>query len=92
MSILTQLRTNFNLPVGDDYLYEEFGIEKPANYDELKKRQEEKAAEIEAAKARETEKAEEDERIRKKNRNWKSTVKEHPKKRKMTLKKRITTG
>ena len=61
MSILTQLRTNFNLPVGDDYLYEEFGIEKPANYDELKKRQEEKAAEIEAAKARETEKAEEDE-------------------------------
>ena len=29
MSILTQLRTNFNLPVGDDYLYEEFGIEKP---------------------------------------------------------------
>ena len=36
MSILTQLRTNFNLPVGDDYLYEEFGIEKPANYDELR--------------------------------------------------------
>ena len=60
MSILTQLRTNVNLPVGDDYLYEEFGIEKPANYDELKKRQEEKAAEIEAAKARETEKTEED--------------------------------
>ena len=60
MSILTQLRTNFNLPVGDDYLYEEFGIEKPANYDELKKRQEEKAAEIEAAKTRETEKTEED--------------------------------
>ncbi|MBT0709291.1 hypothetical protein INE91_03131 [Phocaeicola vulgatus] len=61
MSILTQLRTNFNLPVGDDYLYEEFGIEKPANYDELKKRQEEKAAEIEAARPERPEKAEEDE-------------------------------
>ena len=60
MNILTQLRTNFSLPVGDDYLYEEFGIEKPANYNELKKRQEEKAAEIEAAKAQKAEKAEEE--------------------------------
>ena len=59
MSILTQLRTNFGLPVGDDYLYEEFGIEKPANYDELKKRQEEKAAEIEAATDRKREEEEE---------------------------------
>ena len=50
MTILTQLRTSFSLPVGDDYLYEEFGIEKPANYNELKKRQEEKAAEIGAVK------------------------------------------
>ena len=56
MSILTQLRTNFNLPVGDDHLYEEFGIEKPATMTSWKKRQEEKVAEIEAAKARETEK------------------------------------
>lgn len=52
MSILTQLKTNFNLPVGDDYLYEEFGIEKPANYDELKKQQEQKLAQIEAAKSK----------------------------------------
>lgn len=50
MSILTQLHTNFSLPVGDDYLYEEFGIEKPADYNELKKRQEARATEIQAAK------------------------------------------
>ena len=50
MSILTQLRTNFGLPVGDDYLYEEFGIEKPADYNELKKRQEAGAAGIQKAK------------------------------------------
>ena len=90
MSILTQLRTNFNLPVGDDYLYEEFGIEKPANYNELKKRQEEKAAEIEAAKAERLKRRKRMNRIRKKNRNWKSTVKEHPKKRKTPLKTRTT--
>jgi phage gp29-like protein len=36
-SILTQLSTTFNLPIGDDTLYETFGIEKPKNYDELKK-------------------------------------------------------
>jgi phage gp29-like protein len=35
-SILTQLRTTFNLPISDDYLYEEFGVEKPADYKELK--------------------------------------------------------
>jgi len=34
-SILTKLRTTFDLPVSDDYLYDEFGIEKPVNYDEL---------------------------------------------------------
>lgn len=36
MNILSQLRTTFNLPVSDDYLYNEFGIERPKNYDELK--------------------------------------------------------
>lgn len=41
VEILAQLKTAFNLPVSDDYLYEEFGIEKPDNYEELKKRQEE---------------------------------------------------
>ena len=59
ITILTQLKTNFNLPVSDDYLYEEFGVEKPVNYDELKKQQEEKATEIEVAKAKAAEKPEE---------------------------------
>lgn len=59
MTILTQLKTNFNLPVSDDYLYEEFGVEKPVNYDELKKQQKEKATEIEVAKAKAAEKPEE---------------------------------
>lgn len=40
--ILAQLKTNFNLPVNDDYLYEEFGIEKPENYGELKEEQKKK--------------------------------------------------
>ena len=31
ISILTQLKKNFNIPIDDDYLYEEFGIDKPAN-------------------------------------------------------------
>jgi phage gp29-like protein len=35
-SILTQLRTTFNLPISDDYLYEEFGVEKPKDYKQLK--------------------------------------------------------
>ena len=39
MNILTQLRTNFQLPVADEFLYEEFGIEKPADYDKLKQQQ-----------------------------------------------------
>ena len=42
MNILTQLRTNFQLPVSDDYLYEEFGVEKPADYDKLKAEQQQK--------------------------------------------------
>lgn len=82
MSILTQLRTNFGLPVGDDYLYEEFGVEKPADYNELK----EKAAEIEAAKAREDEKAEEDEPDPEKEPEREKPGKETPKEKKNTLK------
>jgi len=34
--ILAQLRNTFDLPVSDDYLYEEFGIEKPKDYNQLK--------------------------------------------------------
>ena len=44
MNILTQLRANFQLPVSDDYLYEEFGVEKPADYDKLKAEQQKKEA------------------------------------------------
>ena len=40
VSILTQLRTNFSLPIDDDYLYEEFGIEKPKDYEAQKTAQE----------------------------------------------------
>lgn len=39
VNILTRLYTTFSLPVDDDYLYEEFGIEKPKNYDQQKKQQ-----------------------------------------------------
>ncbi len=35
-SILTKLRTTFQLPMSDDYLYQQFGIEKPKDYDKLK--------------------------------------------------------
>lgn len=35
-SILTQLRSSFNLPISDDYLYEQFGVEKPKDYDKQK--------------------------------------------------------
>ena len=52
INILTQLCTGFNLPVDDDYLYEEFGISKPANYEMIKKEeQERRAREAEEAKA-----------------------------------------
>ena len=37
MSILTQLHNTFSLPIDDDYLYEEFGIEKPKDYNQQKK-------------------------------------------------------
>ena len=49
VTILAQLRTNFNLPVDDNYLYEEFGIDKPANYERLKKEREARATEKQAA-------------------------------------------
>lgn len=42
MNILTQLRASFQLPVSDDFLYREFGIEKPTNYDQLKAEQQER--------------------------------------------------
>ena len=40
-NILVQLQSNFRLPISDDYLYETFGIEKPKNYEQLKKEAEE---------------------------------------------------
>ena len=36
ISILTQLKKNFNIPIDDDYLYEEFGIPKPKDYEAMK--------------------------------------------------------
>ena len=39
MNILTQAKRNFNLPIDDDYLYDEFGIDKPKDYDRIKKEQ-----------------------------------------------------
>lgn len=52
INILTQLRNGFNLPVDDNYLYEEFGISKPANYEVIKKEEQERyAREAEDAKA-----------------------------------------
>ena len=35
-NILVQLRQVFGLPVDDDYLYEEFGVRKPEQYNQLK--------------------------------------------------------
>ena len=40
-NILVQLNNDFHLPISDDYLYDTFGVEKPANYEELKKKIEE---------------------------------------------------
>ena len=51
INILTQLETSFGLPVSDDYLYGEFGIEKPADYERLKREREEERARKEAAAA-----------------------------------------
>ena len=39
--MLVQLKETFKLPISDDYLYEEFGIPKPENYDTLKNPKEE---------------------------------------------------
>ncbi len=39
-NIISQVHNTFALPVSDDYLYEEFGIDKPADYDTLKIRAE----------------------------------------------------
>ena len=36
INIVSRLHTTFALPVSDDYLYEEFGIDKPDNYETLK--------------------------------------------------------
>jgi len=36
VDIICRLKRDADLPIGDDYLYEEFGIPKPDNYDELK--------------------------------------------------------
>lgn len=60
MSILTQLRTNFQLPVDDDWLYKEFGIEKPKNYDAVKAEQKEQCeqSEKQAQQAKPTEEGE----------------------------------
>lgn len=41
--VLATAYNTFHLPVSDDYLYETLKIEKPDNYDELKRRQEEQA-------------------------------------------------
>lgn len=35
-TVLVQLKQQLGLPIDDDYLYENFGIPKPDNYDELK--------------------------------------------------------
>lgn len=37
--IICKLKREAGLPIGDDYLYEEFGIPKPENYEELKAEQ-----------------------------------------------------
>lgn len=39
VDIITKLKTGFNLPMSDDYLYNEFGIEKPADYAKIKRQQ-----------------------------------------------------
>lgn len=46
MNILTQLKTGFGLPIDDDFLYEKFGISKPADYDSIKREQENKIAQM----------------------------------------------
>ncbi|MCM1234748.1 MAG: DUF935 domain-containing protein [Ruminococcus flavefaciens] len=47
MNILTQLKTGFGLPIDDDFLYEKFGISKPADYASIKREEGEKIAQTE---------------------------------------------
>lgn len=61
--ILASLKTNFDLPVDDDYIYEQFGIDKPTNYDSIKASlQEEKEARAMLAAAIKDEPQEEEEK------------------------------
>ena len=46
---IVQKCANMGLPIDDDYLYETFGIEKPANYAALKAQKEEEKAALRAA-------------------------------------------
>ncbi len=46
VTIVCRLKNEAGLPIDDDYLYEEFGIPKPDNYDELKAAQRTAAAAI----------------------------------------------
>lgn len=46
VTIVCRLKNEAGLPIDDDYLYEEFGIPKPDNYDELKVAQRTAAAAI----------------------------------------------
>lgn len=39
--VIVKMKTQVGLPIDDDWLYNEFGIEKPANYDAIKQQQEE---------------------------------------------------
>lgn len=47
-NIVVQLHQSCGLPISDDYLYEEFGIDRPDNYDQLKA---EATAQVEADRA-----------------------------------------
>ena len=44
VTILMQLRNNLKLPIDDDYIYEVTKVPKPANYNEIKAKQEAEAA------------------------------------------------
>jgi phage gp29-like protein len=44
-SIVANLHANFGLPVDDEFLYEEFGISKPANYNALKQQEQQRRQE-----------------------------------------------
>jgi phage gp29-like protein len=75
MSILTQLHTNFNLPVDDDYLYREFGVEKPVDYDRQKELLAQKANKPEQTTTREEDNEEEnDEEHKKRKSNFKNRM------------------